>query len=126
MYPQGMSCGSLLKVLTKQADTKLAEIIDKYKSDKWSKKLSTRDQLEIMVSANLAQSKSLSDVSSMVGGTSKFSCSSIHKSSLSRVNEGRDYQLFEELFLIPITSFQMKLSSPQESWVIQPWLKSYP
>ncbi len=109
MYPQGMSCGSLLKVLTKQADTKSAEIIDKYKSDKWSKKLSTRDQLEIMV-----------------GGTSKFSCSSIHKSSLSRVNEGRDYQLFEELFLIPITSFQMKLSSPQESWVIQPWLKSYP
>jgi hypothetical protein len=38
------SCGSLLKVLTSQADTKLKYIIDKYDSDKWAKKLSTRDQ----------------------------------------------------------------------------------
>ena len=92
------SSGSLLKVLTKQADTKLRYVISKYNSDKWAKKLSTRDQLKIMVSANLCQSKSLSDIAEMISGTGKFSCSRINKSSLSRVNKYRDYQIFKELY----------------------------
>lgn len=92
------SCGSLLNVLVEQVDTRLRYIIDKYKSDKWAKKLSTKDQLEIMVSANLAQSKSLADICGMVSGTRRFSCSSLNKSSLSRVNEKRDYRIFEELY----------------------------
>lgn len=92
------SCGSLLNVLVQQADTKLQYIIEKYGSDKWAKKLSTRDQLEIMVSANLAQSKSLTDITAMIGGTRRFSCLSIHKSSLSRINEQRDFHIFEELY----------------------------
>lgn len=92
------SCGSLLNVLIDQVDTKLQYIINKYKSDKWTKKISTKDQLEIMVSANLVQSKSLSDICEMIDGTKRFSCSSINKSSLSRVNENRDYSIFEELY----------------------------
>jgi hypothetical protein len=92
------SCGSLLKVLVEQVDTKLQYIINKYKSDKWAKKISTRDQLEIMVSANLAQSRSLSDICVMVEGTKRFSCLSINKSSLSRVNENRDFHIFEDLY----------------------------
>src|SRR5258708_39292399 len=78
---------SLLKVLVRQSDTILLPIIQKHSSDKWSKKLSTRDQLEIIVSAHLAQAKSLSDIASMIKGTGKFSCASINKSSLSRINE---------------------------------------
>lgn len=110
MYPQeNVSCGSLFKVLIKQSDTKLANIIHKYNSDKWSKKLSTKDQLEILVSANLAQSKSLSDISSMVGGTNRFNSSSIHKSSLSRVNERRDCQIFEELYLNLLSQIRKRI-----------------
>lgn len=90
--------GSVLKVLTKQADTKLQYIIRKYNSDKWSKKLSTREHIALMVSANLAQSKSLGDITDMVGGTGKFSFPAINKSSLSRINKQRNYQLFEELY----------------------------
>lgn len=92
------SCGSLLKVLVEQVDTKLQYIIDKYKSDKWAKKLPTRVQFEIMVSANLAQSKSLSDICEMIEGTKKFACLSINKSSLSRVNEKRNFHIFEEVY----------------------------
>lgn len=92
------SCGSLLKVLIEQVDTKLQYIIQKYNSDKWAKKISTRTQLEIMVSANLVQSKSLSDVCGMIEGTRKFTCYSINKSSLSRVNEKRQFNLFEDLY----------------------------
>ncbi|MFQ5866166.1 MAG: IS4 family transposase [bacterium] len=98
MYYHTSSSGSLLKILVKLADTKLSYIIKKYNSDKWAKKVSTRDQLEIMVSANLSQSKSLSDIASMIEGTRKFSCSSINKSSLSRVNKQRDFSIFEELY----------------------------
>lgn len=92
------SCGSLLKVLIEQADTKLKYIIDKYDSDKWAKKLSTRNQLEIMVSANLCQSKSLSDISNMIEGTRRFSCLKVNKSSLSRINEKRNCDIFEKLY----------------------------
>lgn len=92
------SCGSLLKKLTKQADTKLKYIIDKYDSDKWAKKISTRGHLEIMVSANLSRSRSLSDITDMIEGTRKFSCPKINKSSLSRINKSRDYHIFEELY----------------------------
>lgn len=92
------SCGSLLKVLIEQVDTKLQYIIGKYNSDKWTKKISTRDQLEFMVSANLVQSKSLSDIAGMILGTKRFSFLSINKSSLSRVNEKRNFHIFEELY----------------------------
>ncbi len=92
------SCGSLLKVLVHQSDTILLPIIQKHHSDKWSKKLSTRDQLEILVSAHLAQAKSLGDITEMIKGTGKFSCSSINKSSLSRVNRYRDFHIFEQLY----------------------------
>lgn len=92
------SCGSLLKVLVKQTDTILFPIILKHKSDKWSKKLSTRDQLEILVSAHLVQAKSLGDISEMIKGTGKFSCSSINKSSLSRINQYRDSHIFEKIY----------------------------
>lgn len=99
MYSEYTSySGSLLKVLTQQADTKLNYIIKKYNSDKWAKKLSTREHLELMVSANFAQSKSLSDISDMVEGTGRFSFSKINKSSLSRINKYRDFHLFEELY----------------------------
>ncbi len=109
MYPQDRACGSVFKQLVKQTDTKLAEIIGKYNSDKWSKKLSTKDQLEIMVSANLAQSKSLSDISSMVGGTNRFSFSSINKSSLSRINDNRDFQIFESLYLALLSQVRKRI-----------------
>jgi hypothetical protein len=92
------SCGSLFKVLVEQVDTNLQYVISKYNSDKWTKKISTRTQLEMMVSANLAQSKSLFDIASMVSGTKKFSCSSLNKSSISRVNEKRNWKIFEELY----------------------------
>lgn len=90
--------GSVLKVLTKQVDTKLQYIIRKYNSDKWSKKLSTREHIALMVSANLTQSKSLGDITDMVGGTGKFTFPTINKSSLSRINKYRDFHLFEELY----------------------------
>jgi IS4 transposase len=90
--------GSLLKILTKQADTKLQYIIRKYNSDKWVKKLSTREHIAVMVSANLCQSKSLGDITDMIGGTGKFTFPNINKSSLSRINKYRDYHLFEELY----------------------------
>lgn len=92
------SCGSLLKILIQQVDTKLRYIIEEHDSDKWAKKLSTRSQLEIMVSANLAQSKSLSDICEMIDGTKRFSFLSINKSSLSRINENRDFRIFEDLY----------------------------
>lgn len=76
----------------------LGLIVGRYKSDKWSKKITTADQLEILVSANLAQSKSLSDISSMVEATGKFKFESINKSSLSRVNSKRDFRIFEESY----------------------------
>jgi len=99
MYQEYTSySGNLLKVLTKQADTKLQYIIRKYNSDKWAKKLSTREHIAVMVSANLCQSKSLGDITDMIGGTRKFSFPNINKSSLSRINKYRDYHLFEELY----------------------------
>jgi len=111
MYPQdNNTCGSLFKVLLKQADANLTKIISKYKSDKWSKKLSTRDQLELLVSANLAQSKSLSDMTLMVNGTQKFNFSSINKSSLSRINDKRDYQIFENLYLNLIAQLRRRVN----------------
>lgn len=103
------SCGTLLKKLVEQVDTKLAYIISKYHSDKWTKKLSTRDQLEIMVSANLVQSKSLADMCEMVAGTRRFSCLSVNKSSLSRVNEHRDFHIFEELYRSLLTSVRKRV-----------------
>lgn len=90
--------GSLLKVLTMQADTKLQYIIRKYNSDKWAKKLSTREHVALMVSANLCQSKSLGDMTDMVSGTGRFPFPKINKSSLSRINKYRDFHLFEELY----------------------------
>ena len=90
--------GNLLKVLTKQADTKLNYIIRKYNSDKWAKKLATRDHVAIMVSANLCQSKSLGDITDMIAGTGKFPFPKINKCSLSRINKYRNYRLFEELY----------------------------
>lgn len=90
--------GSLLRILTKQAETKLRYIIEKYKSDKWAKKLSTREHFDIMVSANLTQSKSLADITDMIAGTGKFPFLTINKSSLSRINKHRDYHLFEDIY----------------------------
>lgn len=92
------SCGSVMRTLTNQLDTKLQPIVVKYDSDKWAKKLTTREHLEIMVSAQLTQSKSLSDITSMVAGSARFSCSTINKSSLSRINQERDFSVFEMIY----------------------------
>ena len=73
-------------------------VVGRYDSDKWSKKITTKDQLQILVAANLAQSKSLSDISSMIEATGKFHFASVNKSSLSRVNSKRNFGIFEECY----------------------------
>ena len=62
------------KTLTKEVEGSLGVVVGRYESDKWSKKITTKDQLQILVATNLAQSKSLSDISSMIEATGKFSC----------------------------------------------------
>ena len=84
--------------MTREIEGSLGLVVERYGSDKWSKKLTTKDQLGILVSANLAQSKSLSDISSMVEATGKFSFDGINKSSLSRVNSKRNSGIFEEAY----------------------------
>lgn len=103
------SCGSLLKKLTEQVDTKLQPIIQQYESDKWSKKISTRTHVDIMVSANLAQSKSLSDITAMIASTKRFAFVSLHKSSLSRINEHRDYHIFEDLYTAILQQIRQRI-----------------
>lgn len=89
---------SLLGVLMKQLDTSLVTIPDQYASDKWAKKLNFREHVAMLVSSHLTNAKSLADISCMVAGSDIFSCSSIHKSSLSRINTNRSPNLFLKLF----------------------------
>lgn len=77
-------------------------IVSKYEANKYIKKFTCKNQLNLMMYAQLTQKDSLRDIESGLKVHNNklyhLGIKSISKSSLSRVNKERDYHIFEDLF----------------------------
>ena len=74
------------------------KLVQKYQTDKGSKDISTRDQLIAMMFCQLSGAESLREIAdglySSIGKLNHLGANAIGRSSLSYVNQHRDYHVF--------------------------------
>ena len=90
------------------------KLVQKYQTDKGSKGISTRDQLIAMMFCQLSGAESLREIAdglySSLGKLNHLGANAIGRSSLSYVNQHRDYHVYEDFYYGLLEHFRNELT----------------
>lgn len=90
------------------------KLVQKYQTDKGSKGISTRDQLIAMMFCQLGGAESLREIAdglySSLGKLNHLGANAIGRSSLSYVNQHRDYHVYEDFYYGLLEHFRSELT----------------
>lgn len=90
------------------------KLVQKYQTDKGSKGISTRDQLIAMIFCQLGGAESLREIAdglySSLGKLNHLGANAIGRSSLSYVNQHRDYHVYEDFYYGLLEHFRSELT----------------
>ena len=90
------------------------KLVQKYQTDKGSKGISTRDQLIAMMFCQLSGAESLREIAdglySSLGKLNHLGANAIGRSSLSYVNQHRDYHVYEDFYYGLLEHFRSELT----------------
>lgn len=85
------------KIMEQLDEKKLLEYTKKEKTDKWTKRFSTRDHLAAMIFAQLMNSRSLRELETQFNAITQQEYVPVKRSTLSDANAQRNYKVFEML-----------------------------